>query len=126
MKNVLIDTDIIIGHFRNHKPATNLLENLSKENAVFVSVLTVAEVMSGKDCTDVAVRSQVDDFFTTIEKIDVSLDIAKKAAEFRRLYSVPLVDAVIAATAFELNAMIYSRNAKHFGKIKEIEIKIPY
>ncbi len=127
MKQIILDTCIFIDHFRDYKPATSLLERLSSEDSsLFVSVLTVTEILSGQDCNDASVRLDVEEALLPIEKVYVDSDIARKAAEFRRLYGTPLVDAIIAATAFKLKAILYSRNAKHYSKIKEIRVEKPY
>ena len=121
---ILVDTDIFIDHFRNFKSSTAFIENTAADIAV--SVLTVTEILSGKDCEKSEVRSQIEDFFSSMKKIEVDLNMAKKAGEFRRVYGISLVDAIIAATAFELKIPLCSRNKKDFGKIKQIELKIPY
>lgn len=97
-----------------------------EDSSIVASVLTVAEVLSGEDCSETAIRTQIGEFFAPVEKLDVDMDIARKGAEFRRVYGIPLVDALIAATAFRLNVPLYSRNKKDFGRIKEIRLVVPY
>ena len=118
MNRILIDTDILVDHFRDYKPATRFMEKTSGENTLIaVSVITIAEILSGRDCMDSRILSEIEDFLAPLEKLNVDLDVAKKAAEFRRLYGISLADAIIAATAYKLKAPLYSRNVKHYNKI---------
>lgn len=127
MKQIVVDTDIIIDFLRRIEPAKNVIDEISEEKCIaFISMLTEAEVLSGKECENLQKRKDAEDVLLLMNKAEVTSEIAKKAAEFRRAYGISLIDAVIAATAFKLNAPLYSRNARHFSKIKEIRVEKPY
>lgn len=123
---VLLDTTVLVDHLRNFGPATTFLKETRTLSQMAVSVITVAEVLSGKDCADPSVRSQVEGFIEALERIDVDMEVAAKAADFRRRYGTPLADALIAATAQIEGMSLYTKNAKDFGKIREIKTIVPY
>ena len=59
-------------------------------------------------------------------KENVHNEIAQKAGEPRRKYSMSLADCIIAATAYLLKCKVWTKNIKEFEKIKEIEAEEPY
>ena len=123
----VIDSDIIIDVLRQQEKAKNFIESITKdENTIFISALTEAEVLSGKDCNDVIKREKTEDFLASFEVLDVTQSLARRGAELRRKHDMPLHDAIIAATALELVIPIYSRNSKDFKKIKELKLERPY
>ena len=123
----VIDSDIIIDVLRQQERAKNFIENITKdENTIFISVLTEAEVLSGRDCNDGIKREKTEGFLDSFEILDVTQSLARKGAELRRKHDMPLHDAIIAATALELVVPIYSRNSKDFKKIKELKVERPY
>lgn len=126
MKQV-IDTDIFIDFLRKFEPSKEIMKELSGDKyAAFISVLTETEIFSGSECSDPEKKVRAEEILILTNKVVVDSDIARKAAEFRRLYGTPLVDAIIAATAFKLKAILYSRSAKHYSRIKEIRVERPY
>ena len=44
----------------------------------------------------------------------------------RRIYSIPLVDAIIGATALKIDAKLVTRNIRHFERIENLKIVVPY
>jgi predicted nucleic acid-binding protein len=127
MKQVFIDTDIFVDFLRGQEKAKNIFEDIRNEKTIaFSSVITEAELLSGKECEDNEKCSVVEDVLSLISRIEINSAIAKIAGDFRRKYNVPLVDALIAATASKLAVPLYSRNALHYKKIKEIAWETPY
>ncbi len=123
----VIDSDIIIDVLRQQEKAKKFVEEITKEgNTIYISVLTESEVLSGKDCNDDTKRAKTQDFLASFEALDVTQSLARRGAELRREHDIPLHDAIIAATALDLAAPIYSRNSKDFRRIKELKLRIPY
>ena len=64
--------------------------------------------------------------FSVFDKVPIDDRILQKAAYFRRKYSLPIPDAIIAATAYHLKADLLTTNTREFIKVKEIEVRNPY
>ncbi|MCD5409286.1 MAG: type II toxin-antitoxin system VapC family toxin [Methanocellales archaeon] len=127
MRRLLIDTDIFIDFLRGNANAVKFFGELwSCGDITFSSVITEAELLSGKSCERLEVRQKTETLINTTNKVNVGSDIAKKAGEYRRKYRVNLQDALIAATASKTKAIVITRNSKHYEQIKEICIKSPY
>ncbi len=124
---VVFDTNIIIDVFRFNKQAKKLLEKVErKELSGIISSLTESEILSGKECKNPMKRKIIENTIKLFTKIDVTNDIASKAGEFRRNYSTPLIDSIIAATAFFTKSKVWTKNIDHFKRIKEIDAEEPY
>ena len=127
MKRVLVDTDIFIDFLRHQERAKDIFEGIMNEKIfAFSSVITEVELLSGEECEEREKRKAVDDLLSLTNRIEVNSSIAKISGDFRRKYKVPLMDAIVAATAFKLKSDLCSRNTKHYRKIKEIKLKVPY
>ncbi len=123
---ILINSDIFIDALRGSEEAKQVLKILSEEKNVFYSTLTVAELLSSKLCEDYKTRDATMKIFSVFDKISVDDNLAQKAAHFRRKYSLPLPDAIIAATAHHLKADLITANTRDFSKVGEIKVKNPY
>ena len=124
---VLFDSSILIDHLRKVEGAEKLVIKISEKELIgYISVITEAELLSGKECKKSSKKSAVENLIKLFMQIDVNKQIAQKAGEFRRNYDVPLDDCIIAATAFHQKCKIWTKNKKDFQKIKEIEVEEPY
>lgn len=124
---VLIDTDIYVDFLRNFKNSKKIFDSVKNEKIVgFFSVITEAELFSGNECKEPKKRKAVEELLSLTNRIKVDSNIAKRAGEIRRIYEVPLMDAIIAASAIAWDIALYSRNVKNFKKIKELKLEIPY
>lgn len=121
---MIVDTDIFVDFFQGVEEALLFL-NENKASIVF-SAITEAELLSGKQCTDLKQKEMVIRVLTQFEKIPVDNPLVQIAADFRRKYTLKLPDALIAATAFTLGYPLVTRNSDDFKKIKEITVKEPY
>ena len=121
---ILLDTDIFIDFLRNTPDATRFIQE-HVEQIVF-SAITEAELLSGNECNNKEVRDKLLHFLSQFEKIPVDNPMVQIAGEFRRKYNIEMPDALIAASAFMVDAILCTRNIKHFEKIKEIKAKKPY
>jgi predicted nucleic acid-binding protein len=119
---IIVDTSIIIDILRNVKASIDLIQKLSKENLLFISGITEAELFSGKDADNERKKEKILELLSYFQKINPNNEILQKAGEFRRKYNVSLLDCIIAATAYYLNAEILTKNEKDFSKIKEIKL----
>jgi len=127
LNKVLIDTDILIDHLRGLDKAKEYLKKIESGKVKgVISVITEAELSAGESMRDILVQIKVRRLVRILEKVEVTSEIAWKAGELRRNYKCRLMDALIAATALNLNLKLVTRNVKHYEKIKGLEIEEPY
>src|SRR3989338_1835733 len=101
MSEMLIDTDIFVDFLRNNNKAKNFFEKIiSGQITGYSSVITEAELFSGKECEISEKKDAVNNLLSLINKTAIDSIIARQAGEFRRKYQIPLMDALIAASAF--------------------------
>lgn len=124
MKQVL-DSDIFIDFLRSYPPSREWFTALDWENTYF-SAITEGELLSGKECNEEEAKKRTLELLQAATKIIVTNEIAQKAGEVRRKYDVPMMDAFIAATALVQGATLFTRNMKHYERIKELMVKKPY
>jgi predicted nucleic acid-binding protein len=116
MKNVLIDSDIIIEILRGNIQIASLVKKMWQKGSQFsYSPITVAEVRAGMRPAEKKVTM---DLFESMECITIDTSIAEKAGEYlqayRRSQGVELGDALIAATAFVDHSELLTLNRKHY------------
>jgi predicted nucleic acid-binding protein len=120
----LLDTCILIDFLRGKEQARTFLLGLNQ--IPYLSALTVAELYGG--VREGGERTKLDRLLTLFHVVPVSADIAKKGGLYRRQYhkshGVGLVDALIAATAEEVSAIVVTLNKKHFPMISRLIV--PY
>ena len=128
MIKALIDTDIHVDFLRMKTRASKgIFQDIVDEKIIGLSsVITEAELFSGEDCRDLEKKRAVEDLLSLTHKVEIDSVIAKKAGELRRSYKTPLIDALIAASAIVSGSILYSRNVRHFKKISELRLKVPY
>jgi len=125
--NLLLDSDIIIDHLRKYSPAKDYLQKVfSGEKGFAVSVITEAEVLSGKGLDDNNRKSLVIQLLDHFTKITVSSEIAQLAGEFKRKYEMRLMDAMIAATAIRHDLRLITRNIRHYRCVPNLQVEKPY
>lgn len=124
---MLVDTTVCIDFLRKNQNAAKFFETVfASGERISVSVITVAELFSGKDCEDNEKLNVLETFLSYFEVLETDLSIAKTAGFFRREYSISLPDAIIAATSLIHNQELISCDMKAFSKLKEIKTTKPY
>lgn len=115
MPSYLVDSSVIIDHFRYSPRVTSVLDECSRKGALHLSVLIKAEVLVG---TPVADEAAVLEFLANFEMHEVDEELALEGARYRRRYlrshGTSLADGIIAATARKYDLVLLSRNKKHF------------
>ena len=127
---VVLDTKPLIKLFAQEEGWSEVQKILFKIEAeeieAAISVVTLTEIyykyMQEKK-PDLA-RTRVEEltYALYLKKLDISQRVAIKAGEFKGKYSVSIVDAFIAATAYFEGATVISDDPD-FGKIPEIKVK---
>ncbi len=127
MSGVVFDTTILIDHLRNYKAAVDLVKKVGDGlMAGSVSMLTVAELFSGKDASDSMRREKLRRLLDLFEKIPIDEVVAERAGLIKMENGIPVTDSIIAATALASNTTLYTSNLKDFKGIPGLDVKAPY
>ena len=113
MKNVVVDTDILIDFLRGKRRAQDFLLSIFEDSIIYCSVITVAEIYAGMKPHE---REKTTELIDSLNIVDVDREIAERAGEYKRdekRQSLELDDCLIAATAFVKKATLATGNGKH-------------
>ena len=123
----IIDTDILIDHFHNNKPALSCIRELSDaDEQIAISVVTVAELLGGMRDGEEAKTERLLGLFDILSVDEaVSRHASIYLRKFRRSHRIDFGDAMIAATAFLYGAELLTRNIKHYP-MTDILVTAPY
>jgi len=124
---IVIDTDILIDHFHDNADATALIRSaLLNRERLIVSVVSVAEILAGMRPGE---EERTEALLSLFQIYPADERIARIAGnflnQFARTSRIDLGDAIIAATAKIADAMLYTRNIRHYP-MGDIEVKVPY
>ncbi|MEW6129461.1 MAG: type II toxin-antitoxin system VapC family toxin [Acidobacteriota bacterium] len=122
----LIDTNILIDHFRGVSQATQFLRRERKQGILWVSVITVAEIYAGQKMKLPREAAKVNRFLNLFRIAYLDEPVAIEGGKITREYAVALPDALIAATALNKDLTLATRNLRHFEKIPTLQVKAPY
>lgn len=123
-KRFLIDTNILIYYLNGTAPSNKEVENALLNNDFTISSITLTEILSWKSLSDNDVKLIIDRF-STIEIISPDRNISVHAAKIRRTHNVKLADAIIAASAIQLNIPLVSNDLSDFKQINDLQIIYP-
>jgi len=121
---MLFDTDILIWVQRGNKKAADLIE---RTNDRLISVLTYLELMQCANNKEQHnfIKKFLKDF--NFETLPLTENIGHRASIYIEEYSLSSGlksgDAIIAATAVELNLILSSCNIKHYKNINDLQLK---
>ena len=125
---VVVDTDIIVDLLRKVEDAKKFFKKIeNNEIQAYFSTITELELFAGKTSQSAEEQKIIDDLLSIMIRVDLDREIARKAGFIRRNYDLSIADSIIVATALSKNVKkIVTRNKKHFAKVKEVEILVPY
>jgi predicted nucleic acid-binding protein len=121
---LLLDTSVLIDHLRGDPAARQALTAVSVEgHRLASSVVVKVEVLAGMRPAEERITRRLLD---TLDWIPVDDDIAERAGLLANRYlashpGVDPVDYLIAATAELHDAVLWTRNIKHFPMFPELE-----
>jgi predicted nucleic acid-binding protein len=123
----LIDTDILIDHFHGHRAALNYLaQQIAQGEMLAISVVTIAEFSGGMRSGEEPRTERLLALFTVLDADEtVALQAGHYLRQFRQSHGIELGDALIAASAKQVDAEIVTRNRKHYP-MSDISIVVPY
>lgn len=120
---LLVDTSVLIDHLRGNDEARRALASAAANGErLTCSVVTKVEVLAGmRPAEEPRTRLLLD----AVEWLPVDDAIAEQAGLLANRYlrshpGVDPVDYVIAATAYQHDALLWTRNLKHFPMFPEL------
>ncbi|MBF7084596.1 type II toxin-antitoxin system VapC family toxin [Desulfallas sp. Bu1-1] len=127
---VVVDTNIVIDHLKGLPEAREQLKNI--ENGVFeglVSTITIMELLSAPKISEQRYET-IKNLLEIFEHISVDRKIAATAGKFLSMYrashGLNPMDALIAATAYVNEAVLFTLNKRHFRFIEGLVSINPY
>jgi len=112
----IVDTDIVIDFLREREYSRHLLEHWGSEGLLAISTLTHLEIYQGmKPDEDEATNA----FLDGLVSVPVDIPIARRAGTMLGVLrvkgvTVGIADAIIGATALQLNAPLLTNNVEHY------------
>lgn len=123
-ERLLLDTDVLIDFLRGESHAIAYLELRTEK--LLISAITSAELFAG--VREGKERAVLTAFLLAFEVVPVDAQIAERGGLFRREYgkshNVGLADALIAASAEQVQADLVTLNRKHFPMLADVHV--PY
>lgn len=115
--SVFIDSDVVIEVLRGRDQAilTQWSVLAASPSPILVSPITFAEVGAGARASELQTITQ---FFALLTCVAIDQEIGELAGEYLRRYSkshnLKIADALIAASAVQNQAALWTRNGKHY------------
>lgn len=115
--SVLIDSDIVIEVLRgrNRQIIAQWIALANSSSPCLVSPITIAEIGAGALPSEMLAITQL---FTPLTCVVIGESIGQLAGDFLRRYakshSLKIADALIAASAVQSHASLWTRNRKHY------------
>jgi predicted nucleic acid-binding protein len=116
----VLDTDILVDYLCG---VVGAREELAHYAAPVISLVTWVELLIGARTPDE--EQQLRGFLKRFEVQPLTTPIAERAVAVRREHRLRLPDAIIWATAQELNVLLVTRNARDFP-VGHPGVRIPY
>ena len=123
MGMIVLDTAILIDNLRGRPDTGEVLDKAAaRGDEFFASVLTRVEILAGMCSHE---RAATHALLHSLAWINVDSEISWQAGEFARKFrsshhNIGVVDYVIAATATQLDASLWTRNVKHFPMFPDL------
>lgn len=114
LAKVLLDSDVLIDFLRRRQLAADLMAEASERADLFISVITVAEILAGMRPSEENATNELLSGFTILP---VTEDIARLAGALRHRVSSKkalLADCLIAATALREECTLLTFNHKDY------------
>ena len=122
----MVDTDVWIDYLRGHPQAIKCVKQLPER--VWISAVSVAELHVG--VLEGTEREALTQLLSTLKVVDVNAVIATRGGLLRRDYGrshgVGLNDALIGATALEMQLQLLTLNVKHYPELDKQHVKKAY
>lgn len=115
MNGLLVDTDVFVDHLRGRRRIE------LPPVAVHFSSITGAELFADPPAQLDAVRTLLAPF----SELGLGPAEAELGGRIKREVSIPLPDALIAATALAAQLTLLTRNLRHFDRVSGLRVRAP-
>ena len=119
----LMDTNAVVDYLNGKLPASGVA--LIDEHIIEISVITRIELLAWPGATTVHLEI-LNNFITNSIVHLLEEPIILKVIEIRKTKRCKLPDAIIAATAIEMQLTLLTNNNSDFSKIKSLSLINPY
>ncbi|PIP64025.1 hypothetical protein CO083_03875 [Candidatus Roizmanbacteria bacterium CG_4_9_14_0_8_um_filter_34_12] len=124
MKNIFVDTNVLIDYSKGFGTKLKPLLSEQKENLVhlYINPIIIIEYMNDYNLTNKEKVLKAKKFFQNFILIDVNKNIAYITANLLRTKQISYIgDALIAATCLENKLELMTNNQKDFKKVRELK-----
>ena len=126
-KLVCFDSNILIYYLNQSLPLpikSWVDEQLCQNNA-YISVITRIEILGYYQCSQLQ-HEIAQMFIKQFQECALPETVVQSCIDLKRKYRIKLPDAIIAATALDLNVPLVTRNVTDFNKISELQLINPF
>jgi predicted nucleic acid-binding protein len=116
----LFDTNILIDHLNGIAKATR---EITRSKDAAISVITWIEVMTGAASTEEEAILRA--FLSNFQCLEITREVAERAAVIQRQKRIKMPDAIILATAEAAGRQLVTRNVKDFPTGTR-GVRVPY
>lgn len=121
---VLIDTDILIDAGRANPDALSCLKSLEQNACLALSIITQMELLVG--CRNKKESKALECFISRFQVVKLTESISEKAVallkSYRLSHGILIPDALIAATALDLDCPFVTRNQRDYRFIDQLRL----
>lgn len=121
MDKILIDTNVLIDYSKGKDASLGRLLDKQRQVKVelFVNPIIIVEFLTDKNCQKPEILDKANDFLHLFSFVSVGKKESVLAGELLRTGVADFIgDAFIGATCLVNNLSLYTKNQKHFKKIK--------
>jgi len=125
MDKVLVDTNVLIDYSRGRDASLGRLLEKQKQIRIelFVNPIVVAEFLTDKNCQKSEILDKANDFLRLFSFVSIGKKESILAGELLRTSVVDFIgDAFIGATCLTNELSLYTKNQKHFKKVKGLNL----
>jgi predicted nucleic acid-binding protein len=124
MNVTLVDTDILIDAAMDVSEAVDCLDNLEDTSVLAVSVITQMELIVG--CRNKGELRKMEQFLARFQILPLNEQVSRIAVEllqkFRLSHGLLIPDALIAATALDLDVDFVSKNQRDYRFVDNLKL----
>jgi len=126
-KLICFDSNILIYYLNQALPLPikSWVDEQLYQNNAYISVITRIEILGYYQCTQLQYEI-AESFIKHFQESALSEKVVQSCINLKRKYRIKLPDAMIAATALELNIPLATRNISDFNKISELQLINPF
>ena len=120
----IIDTDILIDAGREIDEAVTCLDQMEQHDTLGISIITQMELVVG--CRNKTELTVLDEFVARFYVAQINESISHMALDllgrYRLSHGLLIADALIAATAIDLEYPFITKNQRHYRFIPELQL----